>query len=145
MTTPGWWDKSAGQAAAGADAGAGASSSPERGCPSWCDSPHEADDHEATYHGRIVTRHDGATVALSHITYLDPDEPDSTVIIMDLGAADGPAELEETDAIRMLGTLKAAGDSPPWLAGALRSALDLLDPHAGWTAAGRGAASPHGR
>ncbi len=64
---------------------------------------------------------------------------------MDLGAADGPAELEETDAIRMLGTLKGAGDSPPWLAGALRSALDLLDPYAGWTAAGRGAASPHGR
>ena len=137
MTTPGWWDKPAGHAEAGADAGARASSGPPRDCPSWCDSPHEADDHEATYHGRIVTRHDGATVALSHVTYLDPDEPDSTVIIMDLGAANGPAELEETDAIRLLGTLKAAGGSPAWLASALRSALDLLDPHAGWTATGQ--------
>ncbi len=138
MTTPGWSDKPADHTAAGSDSGRGASPGRTAGCPSWCDSLHEADDSEAMYHDRIVAWHDGATVALSHIVYHDPAETENTVIILDMGEADGPAELEETDAIRLLGTLMAASDTPPWLAGALRSALDMLDPHAGWAAAGPG-------
>ena len=34
-------------------------------------------------------------------------------------------------AIRLLGTLEVAGDVPAWLTEALRSALELLDQHAG--------------
>jgi hypothetical protein len=113
----------------------GAAPSPVPGCQSWCDGWHGADDESAAYHGRIVARRDGATVALSSVTYLDPAETVSTVIILDVHATAEPTELEETDAIRLLGTMEASGDGPSWLAGALRSALDLLDPHAGWNRA----------
>jgi hypothetical protein len=51
------------------------------------------------------------------------------VIILDVDATAEPTELEESDAIRLIGTLQAAS----WLTVALRSALDLLDPGAGWT------------
>jgi len=111
---------------------AGAAPSPVPGCQSWCDGWHGADDEGAAYHGRIVARRDGETVALSSVTYYDPAETGSTVIILDLRAAAEPTELEEADAIRLLGVMEASGDGPSWLAGALRSALDLLDPYAGW-------------
>ena len=103
MTTPGWSDKPTDHTAAGSGSGRGASPGRTAGCPSWSESLHEADDCEAMYHDRIVAWHDGATVALSHIVYHDPAETENTVIILDMGEADGLAELEETDAIRLLG------------------------------------------
>jgi hypothetical protein len=54
------------------------------------------------------------------------------VIVLDTGETGETIELQESDAIRLLGVLKSAGDSPSWLAGTLRSALDLLDPGARW-------------
>ena len=111
---------------------AGASSSRAVGCPAWCDGQHEVDDHSTACHGRIVAQHDGVSLALSCVTYPGPAEPGSTVILLDMGATAGPAELEESDAIRLLGMLEASGDGPSWLAGTLRAALHLLDPDAGW-------------
>ncbi len=100
-------------------------------CPSWCDGQHEVDDHSVICHSRIVAQYDTAIVALSRVMQHDPAE-NSSVVILDLGTMAGPTELEESDAIRLLGTLEVAGDGPAWLTEALRSALDLLDPHAGW-------------
>ena len=99
------------------------------GCPAWCDGQHEVGDLDAAFHGRIVAQRGDASVALSCIEYHDPAETGSTVIILDVDATAGPTELEESDAIRLVGALEAAS----WLAAALRSALDLLDPGAGWT------------
>ena len=101
------------------------------GCPSWCDGQHEVDEYSVVCHSRIVAQYDTAIVALSCATHCDPPESDS-VVILDLGTTAGPTELEESDAIRLLGTLEVAGDGPAWLIGALRSALELLDPQAGW-------------
>jgi hypothetical protein len=100
-------------------------------CPSWCDGQHEVDGHSAICHSRIVVQHDTAVVALSCVMQHDPAES-SSVVILDLGTMAGPTELEESDAIRLLGTLEIAGDGPAWLIEALRSALELLDPQAGW-------------
>jgi hypothetical protein len=100
-------------------------------CPSWCDGQHEVDDRSAVGHSRIVVQHDTAIVGLSCVTHHDPAET-SAVVILDLGATAGPTELGESDAIRLLGTLEVAGDGPAWLIEALRSALELLDPQAGW-------------
>jgi len=113
----------------------GAPPSPVPGCQSWCDGWHGADDESAAYHGRIVAWRGGETVALSSVTYYNPAETGSTVIILDGSVPAEPTELEETDAIRLLGIMEASGDGLSWLAGALRSALDLLDPHAGWNRA----------
>src|SRR5580704_7152378 len=111
--------------------GPGASPGPLPGCPSWCDGQHEVDGHSVICHSRIVAPYDTAIVALSCAVPHDPAESDS-VVILDLGTAAGPTELEESDAIRLLGTLEVAGDGPAWLIEALRSALELLDPLAGW-------------
>jgi hypothetical protein len=100
-------------------------------CPSWCDGQHEVDDHSVVCHSRIVAQYDTAIVALSCVMHEDPAES-SSVVILDLGTTAGPTELEESDAIRLLGTLEVAGDGPAWLIEALRSALELLDPQAGW-------------
>ena len=99
------------------------------GCPAWCDGQHEVDDLDAAFHGRIVAQRGDASVALSCIGYHDPAETGSTVIILNVDVTAEPTELEECDAIRLVGTLEAGS----WLAAALRSALDLLDPGAGWT------------
>jgi hypothetical protein len=113
--------------------GSGPDASPGRlpDCPSWCDGQHEVDEYSVVCHSRIVAQYDTAIVALSCATHRDPAESDS-VVILDLGTPAGPTELEESDAIRLLGTLEVAGDGPAWLIGALRSALELLDPQAGW-------------
>lgn len=100
-------------------------------CPSWCDGQHEVDDYSAVCHSRIVAQFDTAMVALSCVTHHDPAET-SSVVILDLGTTAGPTELGESDAIRLLGTLEVAGEGPAWLIEALRSALELLDPQAGW-------------
>jgi hypothetical protein len=100
-------------------------------CPSWCDGQHEVDDHGAISHSRIVAQYDTAIVALSCVMDHDP-AGSSSVVIVDLGTRAGPTELGESDAIRLLGTLEVAGDGPAWLIEALRSALELLDPQAGW-------------
>lgn len=100
-------------------------------CPSWCDGQHEVDDHSVICHSRVVAQYDTAIVALSRVIQHDPAES-SSVVILDLGTMAGPTELEESDAIRLLGTLEVAGDGPAWLTEALRSALELLDPDAGW-------------
>jgi hypothetical protein len=114
------------------DASQPVTADPGADCPSWCDGHHEGEVYGAACHGRIVAQYDQAAVALSCITYQDPAESGSSLVILDLGTPAGPAELEESDAIRLLGTLEVAGDGPAWLVGALRSALDLLDPGAGW-------------
>jgi hypothetical protein len=113
--------------------GADPDASPRRlpGCPSWCDGQHEVDDRSVVCHSRIVAQYDTAIVALSCVMHHDPAERNS-VVILDLGTTAGPTELEESDAIRLLGTLEVAGDGPAWLIEALRSALELLDPQAGW-------------
>jgi hypothetical protein len=111
--------------------GTGGFMEPRPDCPSWCDGQHEVDDHSVVCHSRIVAQYDTAIVALSCATHHDPAESDS-VVILDLGTTAGPTELEESDAIRLLGTLEVAGDGPAWLIEALRSALELLDPQAGW-------------
>jgi hypothetical protein len=100
-------------------------------CPSWCDGLHEVDDRNVVCHSRIVAQYDTAIVALSCAVHHDPAESDSAVIL-DLGTRAGPTELAESDAIRLLGTLEVAGEGPAWLIEALRSALELLDPQAGW-------------
>ena len=100
-------------------------------CPSWCDGQHEVDEHSAAFHRRIVAQYDTAIVALSRVALHDPAGT-SSVVILDPGTMAGPTELEESDAIRLLGTLEVAGDGPAWLTEALRSALELLDPQAGW-------------
>lgn len=96
-------------------------------CPPWCDGSHEADDAEAAYHGRIVAQVDGATVALCCAAYHDPFETGSPVIILMTDVSPETTELDASDAISLLGVIEAAGDRSSWLAGALRSALDLLD------------------
>jgi hypothetical protein len=113
--------------------GRGPDASPGRlpDCPSWCDGQHEVDEHSVVCHSCIVAQYDTAIVALSCAAHRDPPGGDS-VVILDLGTTAGPTELEESDAIRLLGTLEVAGDGPAWLIGALRSALELLDPQAGW-------------
>ena len=70
---------------------------------------------------------------MSSIGYHDEAETGSTVIILGAGTAAGPTEMGESDAIRLLGTLEAAAGGPSWLGDALRCALELLDPGAGWT------------
>ncbi len=70
---------------------------------------------------------------MSSIGYHDEAETGSTVIILGADTAAGPTEMGESDAIRLLGTLEAAAAGPSWLGDALRSALELLDPGAGWT------------
>lgn len=72
------------------------------------------------------------SVALSCEVYRDPYRAGYPVIILDAGAPAEPAELEESAAIRLLAMLEAAGGGSSLLAGALRSALDLLDPGVGW-------------
>lgn len=104
-------------------------------CPAWCDGQHEVDDHNAVCHSRIVAQYDTAIVGLSCVMRPDPAESGS-VVILDLGTPAGPTELEESDAIRLLGTLEVAGDGPAWLIEALRSALELLDPQVGWARSG---------
>ena len=113
--------------------GGGPDASPGRlpDCPSWCEGQHEVDDRNVVCHNRIVAQYDTSIVALSRVMHHDPAET-SSVVILDLGTAAGPTELEESDAIRLLGTLEVAGDGPAWLIEALRSALELLDPQAGW-------------
>lgn len=116
MTVPGF----------GADPDAAPGRLPD--CPSWCDGQHEVDDHSGGGHSRIVAQYDTAVVALSSVAHHES----SPVVILDLGTTAAPTELEESDAIRLLGTLEVAGDGPAWLIEALRSALELLDPQAGW-------------
>jgi hypothetical protein len=113
--------------------GTGGSMEPRRltDCPSWCDGQHEVDDHSVVCHSRIVAQYDTAIVALSCVMHHDPAESGS-VVILDLGTTAGPTEMGESDAIRLLGTLEVAGEGPAWLIEALRSALELLDPQAGW-------------
>jgi hypothetical protein len=106
-------------------------------CPAWCDGQHEVDGHDPAFHSRVVAQRGDASVALSCIRYHDPAEIGGTVIILDMGEAAGATELEESDAIRMVGTLEAAADGTSWLAAALRSALELLDPGVGWTRVAR--------
>lgn len=101
-------------------------------CPAWCDGQHQVDDDSAASHGRIVAQRGYASVTLSSIGYHDQAETGSTVIILNADTTAGPTELAESDAIRLLGTLEAVVGGPSWLGGALRSALDLLDPGAGW-------------
>lgn len=84
-------------------------------------------------HGRIVAQRGDASVTLSSIGYNDQTDTGGTVIILDADTTAGPTELEESDAIRLLGTVEAAAGGPSWLGDALRSALDLLDPGVGWT------------
>lgn len=84
-------------------------------------------------HGRIVAQRGDASVTLSSTRYHDPAGTGSTVIITDADTTAGPTELGESDAIRLLGTLEAAPGGPSWLGDALRCALELLDPGAGWT------------
>jgi hypothetical protein len=71
------------------------------------------------------------SVTWSCDVYRDPDESGSAVIILAVGAPMEPAELEESDAMRLPGALEAAGGGSSLLAGALRSALDLLHPGVG--------------
>jgi hypothetical protein len=113
--------------------GSGPDASPGRlpDCPSWCDGQHEVDDHNVVCHNRIVAQYDTSIVALSCVMHPDPAET-SSVVLLDLGTSAGPTELEESDAIRLLGALEVAGEGPAWLTEALRSALELLDPRAGW-------------
>ena len=103
------------------------------GCPAWCDGQHQVDGDNAALHGRIVAQRGDASVTLSSIGYHDQAATGGTVIILGADTIAGPAELEESDAIRLLGTLEAAAGGPSWLGDALRSALELLDPGAGWT------------
>lgn len=103
------------------------------GCPAWCDGQHQVDDDEAALHGRIVAQRGEESVSLSSIGYHDEAETGSTVIILGADTAAEPTEMGESDAIRLLGTLEAAAAGPSWLGDALRSALELLDPGAGWT------------
>ena len=77
--------------------------------PVRCDGQHEVG-HQAAFHGRIAAQPDCASVALPCITYHDPAKTGSTMILLDMGASAGPAELEESDAIRLLGTLEASGN-----------------------------------
>jgi hypothetical protein len=105
---------------------------PTEGCPAWCDGQHLADGRHAAFHACIVAEHDGASVALSCVEYRDPAQAGSTAIILKVDAEAEPIELAENDAIRMVGTLQAEAGGPSWLSVALRSALDLLDPGAGW-------------
>jgi hypothetical protein len=105
---------------------------PAEGCPAWCDGQHPADGRDAPFHARIVAERDGASVALSCTEYRDPAQTDSTAIILKVDAEAEPMELAENDAIRMVGTLQGEAGRPSWLIVALRSALDMLDPGAGW-------------
>ena len=105
---------------------------PAEGCPAWCDGRHPADDRDAAFHARIVAERDGASVALSCIEYRDPVQTGSTAIILKVDAEAEPMELAENDAIRMVGTLQREAGRPSWLIAALRSALEMLDPGAGW-------------
>ena len=113
--------------------GDGLDASPGRlpDCPSWCEGQHEIDDRNVVCHNRIVVQYNTSIVALSRVMHHEPAET-SSVVLLDLGTAAGPTELEESDAIRLLGALEVAGDGPAWLIEALRSALELLDPRAGW-------------
>jgi hypothetical protein len=113
--------------------GGGLDASPGRlpDCPSWCEGQHEIDDRNVVCHNRIVAQYNTSIVALSRVMHHEPAEA-SSVVLLDLGTAAGPTELEESDAIRLLGALEVAGDGPAWLTEALRSALELLDPRAGW-------------
>ncbi len=81
----------------------------------------------------MVAQRGDASVTLSSIGYHDQTGTGGIVIILDPDTAAGPTELAESDAIRLLGTLEASAGGPSWLGDALRSALDLLDPGAGWT------------
>ena len=103
------------------------------GCPAWCDGQHQAGDDSPAWHGRIVAQQGDASVTLSGIGYDDQAETGGTVIILGADTMAGRTELAESDAIRLLGTLEAAAEGPSWLGDALRSALELLDPGAGWT------------
>jgi hypothetical protein len=109
-----------------------APASPAEGCPAWCDGEHEVDDLEAEFHVRVVAQRGRACVALSCIRHHDPAGTDSTVIIMATEADATPAELKESDAIRLVGALEVAAGGTSWQSAALRSALDLLDPGVGW-------------
>lgn len=104
----------------------------DKSCPAWCDGQHRVDDRDAAFHDRIVAESDDVSVELSCIEYHDPAETGSTVIILNMDAAAGPIELGEDDAIRMVGRLEAEAGGTSWLTAGLRSALDLLDPGAGW-------------
>jgi len=121
---------------------------PAEGCPAWCAGHHQADDRDAAFHGCNVAERDGASVALSCIEYRNPAKTGSTVVILNVDAEAEAIELAENDAIRMVGTLQAAGDGTSWLVAALRSALEMLDPGVGWagprarTGAGPGASRP---
>lgn len=127
--TVGDHDRGASVPGSGADPDASPARLPD--CPSWCDGQHEVDDRGVVRHSRIVAQNDTAIVALSCVMHHDPAERNS-VVLLDLGTTAGPTELEESDAIRLLGTLEVEGEGPAWLIGALRSALELLDPRAGW-------------
>lgn len=105
---------------------------PTEGCPAWCDGQHPADGRDAAFHARIVAERDGASVALSCVEYRDSAQTGSTAIILKVDAEAEPMELAENDAIRMVGTLQREAGRPSWLIVALRSALDMLDPGAGW-------------
>jgi hypothetical protein len=110
----------------------GASPGRVPGCPSWCAGQHRAGDHCAAFHRRIIAQRGAVSVALSCEVYRDPYRTGYPVIILDAGAPAEPAELEESAAIRLLAMLEAAGGGSSLLAGALRSALDLLDPGVSW-------------
>ncbi len=114
-------------------AASGASPAVLLGCPAWCDGQHAINDDSAAPHGRLVAQRGHESVILSSVGYDDQTQVGGTVIVLAADTTAGPTELEESDAIRLLGTLEAAGAGPSWLSGALRSALDLLDPDAGWT------------
>jgi hypothetical protein len=105
---------------------------PGEECLTWCDGEHGADDPDVACHVRIVAQRGRASVTLSCVRYRNPAETGSTKIIMAAGLAEPPVELEEGDAIRMVGVLEGAAGGPSWLSAALRSALDLLDPGVGW-------------
>ncbi len=117
---------------------------PAEGCPAWCDGEHPADGRDAAFHARIIAERDGASVALSCVEYRDPAQTGSIAIILKVDAEAEPMELAENEAIRMVGTLQGETGRPSWLIVALRSALDMLDPGAGWAGPlpGAGAGTP---
>ncbi len=60
--------------------------------------------------------------------HYDEAETGSTVIILGADKAAGQAELGESDAIRLLGTLEAAAGGPSWLGEALRCSPRVAGP-----------------
>jgi hypothetical protein len=95
------------------------------------DGEHGAGDLDVTCRVRIVAQRGRASVTVSYVSYPNSAETDSVRVIVAMDTAEPPVELDESAAILMVGVLeRAAGEA--WLSASLRSALDLLDPGAGW-------------